>query len=72
MCAYTSPIGEEGPGEGAAAWRGGTFTPTLLRTREREQGAERVERVHTMVNAPALMVTVGPVITMDAPLPFWM
>lgn len=27
---------------------------------------------YTMVNAPALTVTVGPVITIDAPFPFWM
>ena len=58
--------------QGAATWRGDTLTPTLFRTREREQAIEHAERVHTMVNAPALMVTVGPVITMDAPLPFWM
>ncbi len=58
--------------QGAAAWWGETLTPALLPTREREQTDGRMERVHTMVNAPALMVTVGPVITMDAPLPFWM
>jgi hypothetical protein len=27
---------------------------------------------YTIVNAPALTFTVGPVITIDAPLPFWM
>ena len=47
----------------------------LAAVRAQHGGAEVEERARACqitVSAPVLMVTVGPVMTIDAPLPFWM
>jgi len=47
------------------AWEQRTVAPTW----SKKPG---MANSYTITNAPALTVTVGPVITMLAPLPFWM